>query len=100
MILDTTTAARLEIEKMPEDFWDSLVEVCYGEFLRVSVLGRLGKLKHWLQVHIFFCTMGPFLILLHSAFRVGGIVAIAFWSMALVVGSGTLCIRSNLTRPF
>ncbi len=55
---------------------------------RVSVLGNLGKLKHWLQVHIFFCTMGPFLILLHSAFKVGGIVAIAFWSMALVVGSG------------
>lgn len=60
----------------------------YSVRKRVSAMEKLGKLGHWLQVHIFFCTMGPFLILLHSAFRVGGLVAIAFWSMALVVASG------------
>ncbi|MFT6864668.1 MAG: hypothetical protein ACJAVK_003236 [Akkermansiaceae bacterium] len=49
MILDTTTAARLEIEQMPEDFWESLVEVCYGEFLQVSILGRAGQ--KYLQVY-------------------------------------------------
>ena len=43
MILDTTTAARLEIEKMPEDFWEGLEETKYGERLRVSVLGRAGR---------------------------------------------------------
>lgn len=55
---------------------------------RWKPLSRIGKLKHWLEVHIFLCTLGPFLILLHSSFRVGGLVAIAFWSMVLVVASG------------
>ncbi len=43
MILDTTTAARLAIEQLPDDFWESLHEVEYGEQLRVSMLGRPGK---------------------------------------------------------
>ena len=60
----------------------------YSVRKRVAALQKLGKLKHWLQVHIFFCTLGPFLILLHSTFRVGGLVAISFWSMVLVVASG------------
>lgn len=60
----------------------------YSGRRRVTALGKLGKLKDWLQVHIFLCTLGPFLILLHSTFRVGGLVAIAFWSMVLVVASG------------
>jgi len=55
---------------------------------RAKALQKLGKLRHWLQVHIFFCTLGPFFILLHSTFRVGGLVAISFWSMVLVVISG------------
>lgn len=60
----------------------------YSVRKRLPSLARTGKLKHWLQVHIFLCTLGPFLILLHSTFRVGGLVAIAFWSMVLVVVSG------------
>jgi hypothetical protein len=55
---------------------------------RVRLLQRLGRLKAWLSVHIFLCTMGPFLILLHTSFKFGGIVAIAFWSMSAVVASG------------
>jgi hypothetical protein len=55
---------------------------------RVTLLRRLGKLKHWLQVHIFLCTLGPFLVLLHTGFKIGGIVAIAFWSMVVVTLSG------------
>ncbi|MDX1439290.1 MAG: hypothetical protein R3284_05245 [Rubricoccaceae bacterium] len=47
-----------------------------------------GKLRNWLSFHIFLCTLGPFLILLHTSFKVGGIVSIAFWSMVLVVSSG------------
>ncbi|MFC1791798.1 hypothetical protein ACFL0I_04965 [Gemmatimonadota bacterium] len=60
----------------------------YSVRKRVGSLGRLGKLKSWLEFHIFLCTLGPFLILLHTAFRVGGLVAVAFWSMVLVVASG------------
>lgn len=55
---------------------------------RARFLQRLGRLKLWLSVHIFLCTMGPFLILLHTSFKFGGIVSIAFWSMSAVVASG------------
>jgi hypothetical protein len=55
---------------------------------RWKSLQHVGKLKHWLEIHIFLCTLGPFLVLLHSSFRVGNLVAIAFWSMTLVVASG------------
>jgi len=55
---------------------------------RLGFLARAGALKHWLQVHIFLCTLGPFLVLLHTSFKFGGLVSIAFWSMAAVVLSG------------
>lgn len=55
---------------------------------RLSLLARWGKLRTWLQVHIFLCTLGPYLVLLHTSFKFGGIVSIAFWSMAIVVVSG------------
>lgn len=57
---------------------------------RAHRLAGFGKLKYWLQFHIFLCTLGPFLVLLHTAFRFQGIVAIAFWSMAIVVASGVI----------
>ncbi len=49
---------------------------------------RLGRLKYWLEFHIFLCTLGPMLVLFHTAFKFGGIVSISFWSMAAVVLSG------------
>jgi hypothetical protein len=60
----------------------------YGVRKRVRALARLGKLRDWLRVHIFLCLLGPFLVLLHTSFKIGGLVAIAFWSMTLVVASG------------
>jgi len=57
---------------------------------RVRLLSRVGALRTWLKVHIFLCTLGPFLVLLHTTFKFGGIVSIAFWSMAVVVASGVL----------
>lgn len=53
-------------------------------------LARYGFLKHWLEFHIFLCTLGPILILFHTAFKFGGIVSISFWSMAAVVLSGVI----------
>jgi len=55
---------------------------------RVKRLFNLGFLKHWLEFHIFLCTVGPILILYHTAFKFGGIVAVSFWSMVAVVASG------------
>ena len=60
----------------------------YSSRKRIKALARLGKLKFWLEFHIFLCTVGPFLVTLHTSFKVGGLVSIAFWSMAIVAISG------------
>lgn len=51
-------------------------------------LARAGNLSDWLQVHIFLCTMGPYLVLLHTSFKFGGVAAISFWAMVAAVLSG------------
>ena len=53
-------------------------------------LFTFGYLKHWLEFHIFLCTLGPILVLYHTAFKFGGIVAVSFWSMVAVVLSGVI----------
>ena len=57
---------------------------------RFRIFSRIGVLKHWLEFHIFLCTLGPFLILFHTTFKFGGIVAVSFWSMVAVFLSGIL----------
>ncbi|MBT8191557.1 MAG: hypothetical protein HKO89_04300 [Saprospiraceae bacterium] len=57
---------------------------------RYNFLSKLIRLKHLLEFHIFLCTMGPILILFHTAFKFGGIVSVAFWSMVAVVLSGVI----------
>ena len=57
---------------------------------RAKSLIRLGYLKHWLEFHIFLCTVGPILVLYHTSFKFGGIVSVSFWSMVLVVLSGVV----------
>ncbi|HEY8469210.1 MAG TPA: hypothetical protein VIL18_06185 [Longimicrobiales bacterium] len=60
----------------------------YAARKRWARLSGLGRLRSWLRFHIFLCTLGPFLIVLHSSFKVRGLISIAFWSMVLVVASG------------
>jgi hypothetical protein len=55
---------------------------------RMHIFSRMGVLKYWLEFHIFLCTLGSVLILFHTSFKFGGIVAISFWSMVAVVASG------------
>jgi hypothetical protein len=57
---------------------------------RYNFLARVLRLKYLLEFHIFLCTLGPILILFHTAFKFGGIVSVAFWSMAAVVMSGVI----------
>lgn len=57
---------------------------------RKRSFSRLGTLKNWLEFHIFLCTLGPIMVLFHTAFKFGGIVAISFWSMVAVVASGVI----------
>lgn len=51
---------------------------------------RWGLLKHWLEFHIFLCTVGPMLVVFHTSFKFGGLVAISFWSMVAVFLSGII----------
>jgi len=57
---------------------------------RFRSLSRIGVLKYWLEFHIFLCTLGPILVLYHTSFKFGGIVAVSFWSMVAVVISGII----------
>ena len=62
--------------------------ILYTARKRIHGLRRIGKLKAWLEFHVFLCTLGPFLVVLHTSFKFGGIVSISLWSMVIVVVSG------------
>lgn len=62
--------------------------ITYMARKRYRFLSRTGLLKHWLEFHIFLCTLGPILILFHTALKFGGLVAVSFWSMVAVFCSG------------
>jgi hypothetical protein len=64
--------------------------ILYMSRKRVKAFFSLGPLKYWLEFHIFLCTLGPLLVLFHTDFKFGGIVAISFWSMVAVVLSGVI----------
>ncbi|MEZ5070753.1 MAG: hypothetical protein R2751_07250 [Bacteroidales bacterium] len=55
---------------------------------RARFLARTGLIRHWLEFHIFLCLLGPILVLYHTSFKIGGLVAVSFWSMVAVVLSG------------
>ena len=57
---------------------------------RFRAFTRVGILKHWLEFHIFLCSLGPILVLFHTSFKFGGLVAISFWSMVAVFLSGII----------
>ncbi len=57
---------------------------------RYNFLSRFIRLKYLLEFHIFLCILGPILIIFHTAFKFGGIVSVAFWSMIAVVLSGVI----------
>jgi hypothetical protein len=62
----------------------------YSVRKRVGALRRLGSLGRWLDIHIFLGIFGPLLVVLHSTFKVQGLVALSFWSMVIVASSGVL----------
>lgn len=69
--------------------------ILFGVFIyiarkRYNFLSKFIRLKYLLEFHIFLCTLGPILVLFHTAFKFGGIVSIAFWSMVAVVLSGVI----------
>ena len=67
-----------------------LVLLLYSVRKRLRFLRRLGPLSRWLDIHIFLGGIGPLFIVLHSAFKVHGLVALSFWSMVAVALSGVV----------
>ncbi len=57
---------------------------------RMRIFSNWGVLKHWLEFHIFLCTLGPIFVLFHTSFKFNGIVTVSFWSMIAVVASGVV----------
>lgn len=68
---------------------------------RYNFLAKQIRLKYLLEFHIFLCTLGPILVLFHTAFKFGGIVSVAFWSMVAVVLSGVAgrFIYNQILKP-
>jgi len=67
-----------------------LLLLLYSVRKRFRFLRRLGFLSTWLNYHIFCGIFGPLFILLHTSFKLGGLVAVSFWSMVAVALSGVL----------
>ncbi len=62
----------------------------YSARKRWAPMRKLGPLSGWLDVHIWLGVVGPLLIVLHTSFKVQGLVALSFWSMIVVAVSGVL----------
>lgn len=67
-----------------------VVMLVYSVRKRTKALRGAGKLRDWLDFHIFCGVIGPLLVVLHSSFKVHGLVALSFWSMVVVALSGVL----------
>ncbi|RME28346.1 MAG: hypothetical protein D6800_04020 [Candidatus Zixiibacteriota bacterium] len=67
-----------------------IVMFVYSLQKRWQLFGRRLPLRPFLDIHIFLGVVAPFVILLHTSFKVQGLVAIAFWSMVAVALSGYL----------
>lgn len=65
-----------------------IVMLVYSVRKRSKFLRRVGKLPTWLDLHIYLGIAGPLFIVLHTSFKVEGLVAVSFWSMLLVALSG------------
>lgn len=62
-------------------------EVLYSLRKRTSWL-RFGPVRYWLSVHIFTGIVGPFMVLMHSAFEFRGLAGFTMAITILVVVSG------------
>ncbi len=62
----------------------------YSVRKRTRIFKNWGRLNRWLDIHIFFGIIGPLLVVVHTSFKVQGLVAVSFWSMVAVALSGVL----------
>jgi hypothetical protein len=65
-----------------------LLLLLYSARKRWRAMASWGNPSKWLDVHICFGIVGPLLIVLHTSFKVHGLIAVSFWSMVAVALSG------------
>lgn len=62
--------------------------LAYSIRKRFRFMRGKGDIRYWLNYHIWLGITGPLLVIFHSSFKVHGIIAVSFWSMAAVALSG------------
>jgi hypothetical protein len=68
-----------------------LVLLLYPARKHLRVMRNAGRVKSWFWMHMIFGIGGPWLILVHSTFRIGSLNAgVALFSMVIVVTSGVV----------
>jgi len=67
-----------------------LILLLYSVRKRVRTMQHAGNIRYWLNYHIWLGVTGPLLVIFHTSFKFGGIVAVSFWSMMGVALSGVL----------
>lgn len=67
-----------------------ILMLAYSLRKRLRSMQRWGDIRWWLNYHIWMGITGPLLVILHTSFKVSGIIAISFWSMIAVAVSGVL----------
>ena len=65
-------------------------ETLYTMRKRTNLFRGWGPVRYWLSIHIFTGIVGPFMVLMHSAFVFKGLAGITMGLTVLVVGSGFL----------
>ncbi len=62
----------------------------YSSRKRVKTMRGRGPMRTWLNLHIYLCLAGPFLVALHTAGKLRGLGVYSFWSMVVVAASGII----------
>jgi len=65
-----------------------LILLLYSVRKRFRFMQNRGHIRYWLNYHIWMGITGPILVLFHTTFKFGGLVAVSFWSMVAVALSG------------
>lgn len=64
--------------------------ILYSGRKRLGPMRGRGPMRTWLNLHIYLCLTGPFLVLLHTSGKLHGLGVYSFWSMVVVAASGII----------
>ncbi len=62
--------------------------ILYSGRKRLRPMRGRGPMRTWLNLHIYLCLAGPFLVTLHTSGKLHGLGVYSFWSMMVVAASG------------